>query len=87
MDYVLAVFSIRTDTVLFNKILQKNGVASSVVETPKFASASCGISVRFAYKDLAKAKSLLASSGTKSFVRFYLVNGMWGNIRVTPLKR
>ena len=76
MDYVLAVFSIRT-----------NKIASSVVETPKFASSSCGISVRFAYKDLAKAKSLLASSGTKSFVRFYLVNGMWGNIRVTPLKR
>ena len=87
MEYVIAAFSVRTDTVLFNKILQKNGVVSSVVETPKFASASCGISVRFAYAHLAKAKGLLATSGTKSFVRFFLVNGTYGNIRVTPLKR
>ena len=43
----------------FNNMLSKNGVKSVVIETPKSASASCGISVRFDPKDLQKAKNIL----------------------------
>lgn len=85
MEYVLAVFSVRTDTMQFNRVLKNNRINSTVVETPKSASASCGISVKFATKDLPQAKRLLAVSGTKSFVRFYLVTGFYGNIKLTPL--
>lgn len=86
MEYILAVFSIRTDTIQFNKILKNNHINSSVVETPKSASASCGISVKFATKDLPKARQLLIVSSTKSFVRFYIVTGFYGNIKLTPIK-
>ena len=86
MEYILAVFSVRTDTMQFNRILNKNGISSTVVETPKSASASCGISVKFALKDLNEARRLLTFSGTKSFVRFYLVTGFYGNAKLTPIK-
>ena len=86
MEYVLAVFSIRTDTIQFNRLLNKNRINSTVVETPKAASASCGISVKFALKDLPIARRILPTSGTKSFVRFFLVTGFYGNMRITPLK-
>lgn len=82
----MAVFSIRTDTMQFNNILNKNNIRSSVVETPKSASASCGISVRFDVAQLPRAKQLLKYSGTTSFVRFYMVSGFYGNSRLTPLK-
>lgn len=73
--------------MLFSNILQKNGVKSSVVETPKSASASCGISVRFDVASLGKARQLLSGSGVKSFVRFYMVTGFYGNSKLTPLHR
>lgn len=85
MEYILAVFSVRTDTIQFNRLLTKNRVYSTVVETPKAASSSCGISVKFAVKDLPVAKRLLPASGTKSFVRFYLVTGFYGNVRLKPI--
>lgn len=86
MEYVLAVFSIRTDTVQFNRILNKNRINSTIVETPKAASSSCGISVKFSINDLPRAKQLLSASGTRSFVRFYLVSGYYGNQRIMPIK-
>ena len=86
MEYMLAVFSIRTDTINFNRLLNKNGIKSTVVETPTSASTSCGISVNFAFKDLPQARRMLPVSGTKSFVRFYVVTGHYGNIKITPIK-
>ena len=85
-EYILAVFSIRTSTMQFNRLLQKNGIKSMVVETPKSASASCGISVRFNVNDLSLAKSILVSSGIRSFVRFYHVSGLYGGVRISPIR-
>ena len=70
-EYILAIFSIRTSTMQFNNVLQKNGIRSVVVETPKSASASCGISVRFDTKYFEQAKQILKYSVIKNFVRFY----------------
>lgn len=86
MEYVLAVFTLRTDTMQFNSFLLRNRIKSTVVETPKSASASCGISVKFAYKDFAVVKRIMPASGTKSFVRFYLLNGRFGSQILTPIK-
>lgn len=83
-SYAIAVFSIRTSTLQFNAILNKSGVRSVVVETPKSASASCGISVRFDVQNLPTAKQILARSGIKNFVRFYIVSHQYGGTRLTP---
>ena len=84
-EYIIAVFSIRTSTIQFDKLLKKNGVKSLIVETPKSASASCGISVRFDVKNFQKAKEILAHSGIKNFVRFYHVSGLYGSLRISPI--
>lgn len=83
--FIIAVFSMRTSTMQFNNLLQKNGVKSVVIETPKSASASCGISVRINTRDFEKAKDLLISSGIKNFVRFYQVDYFYNQTRLTPL--
>lgn len=84
-EYILAIFSVRTSTMQYNLLLQKNGVRSVVVETPKSASASCGISVRFDAKYFNIAKEILRSSGIKNFVRFYYVTSHFGQTRLTPI--
>ena len=85
-EYIIAVFSIRTSTMQFNKLLSQNGIRSVVVETPKSASASCGISVRFDVKNLPLARELLMNSGIKNFVRFYHVSGYFGGLRISPIR-
>lgn len=83
--YVIAVFSVRTSTMQFNAILARNRIKSLIIETPKSASASCGISVRFDVENLGKAKELLLQGGIKNFVRFYLVENFFGNTQIRPL--
>ena len=84
MNYYIAVFSIRTDTIWFNRYLNKNGISSSIVETPKMATASCGISVKIPSNYLEKGKILLNKSGIRSFIGFYSVNSFYG--RVMPIR-
>lgn len=84
-SYIIAVFSVRTSTLQFNVALNKNGVRSLVVETPKSVSASCGISVRFDAKNLNSAKDILKSSGIKNFVRFYIVETFFGKTQLKPI--
>lgn len=84
-DYILVIFSVRTSTMQFNMLLQKNGIRSVIVETPKSASASCGISVRFSAKYFDFAKELLKKSGIKNFVAFYYVSTRFGKTMLTKI--
>lgn len=84
-DYIIAVFSLRTSTMQFNSLLSKSGVKSLIIETPRAASASCGISVRFDTKNLQRAKEILEQSGIKNFVRFYYVSFMFNQTRIHPV--
>ena len=83
--YVIAVFSVRTSTMQFNSVLQKNGVRSLIIETPKSAGVSCGISVRFGLEDLSKARDLLQKSKVQNFVRFYLVENFYGKTQLSSI--
>lgn len=84
-EYILAIFSVRTSTMQYNMLLQKNGVRSVVVETPKSASASCGISVRFPTKFFDFAKEVLKKSGIKNFVAFYYVSTNFSRTMLTRI--
>lgn len=85
MEYCLAVFLTRTSTMQFASLLNRGGVKSVVIETPKAISASCGVSVRFDVKNLEKAKEILKNSGIKNFVRFYYVSDFFGRVSLTPV--
>lgn len=84
-EYILAVFSVRSSTMQFSMLLNKNGVKSVVVETPKAIAASCGISVRFDIKNLQPAKEILKRYNLRYFVRFYRVSNFYGKLTFLPI--
>lgn len=85
MGYILAVFSVRTETLSFYNMLTRAGINALVIETPKSLQASCGISVKFAQTGLIVAKNILKTGNFKSFVRFYAMNGTFGKRIIIPL--
>lgn len=79
MYYILAVFKTRNETIFFANLLKTNGVAVSVINTPRGAGIACGICVKFLPSDISRARQLLNSKSFQGFVGFYSVsvqNGM-----------
>lgn len=73
MNYVICVFKLRSNTLKFYKLLNKNKIKASVVATPKSVGSSCGVSVKIDYKNLLPAKKVFARSGIKGLSGFYLI--------------
>ena len=84
MNYVLAVFSNRTHTIQFNRLLKKHNIPCSIISTPRELSVSCGLSVKFGYYSLSRASLLINEYRLNSFTNFYLVtsNGFKNNYKV-----
>lgn len=76
--YCLAVFSSRNETLYLAKLLLANGYRAGVVNTPKDAGLSCGISVKFEERNLPNVKMFIASKPFRSFAGIYRVNS-YGN--------
>ena len=85
MDYALAVFRARNETITFANLLKSYGVNVMIVTTPRQINVSCGISVRFSYNDLETAKNLLSRRRFDSFGGFYLVKQSGANLRIAPI--
>jgi hypothetical protein len=85
MDYAIAVFTIRTQTIMFYKILISNGVRCEVIETPKQAHLACGISVKFLEKDILRVKKFM-SGNLNSFCGYYKILYLHNKVVVVPLK-
>ena len=71
--HCLAVFSSRNETLYLAKILLANGYRVGVVNTPKEAGLTCGISVRFEENNLPSIRMLISSKPFRSFVGIYRV--------------
>lgn len=85
MRYILAIFGGRTQTMSFYQILRSYGVVCSVVNTPKQAIVACGISVKFAEKDVAVVLSILKRRKFDSFVGLYRVFESGATFVISPL--
>lgn len=85
MEYVIAVFSVRTETLMFNQYLHRLGINSTVMNTPKQAHTSCGICVKFPITmfNVVKRASL---NGYRSFVGFYKISNSRMGLIVSPIK-
>ena len=73
MNYVIAVFKSRSETMSFYSILGRFGVQSNVVPTPKEAGRTCGLSVRFSYNDFSHVKEIMSRFRFQSFQGFYII--------------
>lgn len=78
MEYMIAVFRARTETINFASLLRSYGVNVTIINTPRQINVSCGISVKFnpAYKE--KAREVISRRKFDTFAGFYLIktNGM-----------
>lgn len=78
MNYVVAVFMSRTETLSFANFLRRQGFQVVIVQTPKEAGRTCGISVKFRYEDFGKIKPLLSTLRFMSFQGFFLEQNVGG---------
>lgn len=85
MEYLIATFRARTETINFANILRSYGVNVMIISTPRQINVSCGISVKFnpAYEN--RAKEILSRRKFDSFGGLYLAKQMGG--RLTFIKR
>ncbi len=85
MEYGLAVFRARNETITFANLLRSYGVSVMIISTPRQINVSCGISVRFGIEDLDQAKQIIARRRFDSFGGFYLIKQVGANLRVVPV--
>lgn len=86
MEYLIAVFSVRTETLMFNQFLKRSGINSVVINTPKEANTSCGISVKFPIQSFNVVKRAITPKYT-SFIGFFKVTkNNYGGLTVVRIK-
>lgn len=73
MNYCLAVFRSRNETLYLANMLNCNGYRVTVINTPKDAGLACGISVRFDENILPIVRSCIQSKPFRSFGGFYRI--------------
>ena len=78
MEYVVASFRSRAQTVKFYGILKNAGVNCEVVNTPKEAGVGCGLSVKFKKEAFPFVKRAVIDVGFNSFAGFFLVKNAMG---------
>ena len=73
MHFCLAVFRSRNETLYLANLLNNSGIRVSIINTPKDAGLSCGISVRFDERLLETIKRIIMTKPFRSFAGFYRV--------------
>lgn len=79
MNYVIAVFSSRSESLSFANYLRRNGYPCMVVSTPKEAGRTCGLSVKFSYNYFNDVKNLVSRMRFSSFKGFFIEQSIGGN--------
>ena len=67
MNYILAVFTSRTHTLLYSRLLKQIGIPNNIVTTPRNILKACGISVQLYYNYLSRASLLINQHSLNSF--------------------
>ena len=78
MEYIVAAFRSRAETVRFYEFLKSNGFTAGIINTPKEAGVGCGLSVKIpvgAYSLVSRAARFFPA---KSFAGFFSVKTVGG---------
>ena len=73
MSFCLAAFRSRNETLYLANILNSGGYRVSIINTPKDAGLSCGISVKFEERFLPVIRSIIMSKPFRSFAGIFRV--------------
>jgi len=82
MNYVIAVFLSRSETLSFVNALRNMGISAIVVQTPKEAGRTCGLSAKFSYENFSEVKIFISRMRFMSFQGFYLQQNDCGQTSV-----
>ena len=82
MNYVIAVFMSRSETLSFANMLKKINVPVAIVQTPRQAGKTCGISVKFHYENFSYAKDLLSRMRLNSFYGFLVEDDSFDSYKI-----
>lgn len=80
MEFMVAVFRARTQTLTFANLLKSYRIRCSVINTPRIINVSCGISVKFFPEDLNTVESILARRRFDSYGGIYRLKQVGNNI-------
>ena len=73
MSFCIAVFRSRNETLYLANLLNSSGIRVSIINTPKDAGLTCGISVRFDERMLENVKRIILSKPFRTFSGFYRI--------------
>ena len=76
----------RQQVLRFEAALRREGLAASVVTTPRDVSLGCGLSVRFEIEDFAAVKRVYRELRPTNLIGFYRIDRLDGNrLTTTPM--
>ncbi len=73
MKYLIISFNSRNSVMTFAKLARKNGLYTSIINTPRSVSVSCGLSVRTEFQNLQSIISLLKKSNLSDLIGIYSI--------------
>lgn len=86
MNYYIAVFRARSHTINFANLLNSYKVPCQIINTPRKVNVSCGISVKFDYKDLSTVQQILSRRSFDTFGGIYQIVGIGEYQKVIRIK-
>lgn len=78
MTEILAVFRSRAQAADCNAKLKMNGIAATLINTPKEANVGCGLSVILPQNTAARAKQIILGSKYSAFYGFFAMKTVYG---------
>ena len=70
-SFGIAAYRSRQQVMRLNDMLRREGIAGTVVSTPREISAGCGLSVRFELNDLSAVRRVVARAGSANLIGLY----------------
>ncbi len=71
---ILATFKSRNQAILFSNVLSSAKISNRLINTPRFLSLSCGLSVQFDVRGISYAKEILQGLSYDSLGGLYAIN-------------
>ena len=85
--YGIAAFRSRQQVLRFEDALHREGVAASVMTTPRAVALGCGLSVRFRIEDVERVHGVLRRENPGNLIGLYRVELNGGRMSLSPMGR
>ena len=73
-DYGIAAYRSRSQVLQMEALLRREGVACSVVSTPREVALGCGLSVRFELEDVERVRRVVGKLPVTGLIGLYRVH-------------